>query len=484
MAKKPNIFFLVRKAGMALLSWICSSSRICPLYLAAFSKGLSRFCNNTKRHLVIFLSTSHFRTLACSFTLVIAFFLFAIHEQPLPPGYEIDPHAASETEDFLPNVREIVGEIQPGDSLASSFRANGVAKEVQQSVVTAFDGLVDFREMKPQDRYTLTLDKDGGLVKCLFESGDLKVHAIERTAEGSLKAKKVDVALDCRTVKLQGRIESSLFAALSAFKENPKLIYSFADIFASKIDFNTETRFGDTFELVFEKYYKKNQFVGYGKILMARYNSKEVGTIEGFYFDRGENENSYFDQRGNELGESFIRSPLPIGKVTSGFSYKRLHPIFNIVRPHLGVDLSAPVGTPIMAASDGRVNFANWKGGFGKLIILDHSGGYQTYYAHLSRFANNIKDGARIKQKQIIGYVGATGNATGPHLDYRIAKNGVFANPFNVKFTPRSQLTGTQLVLFRQNHQALTQLARKLDNPKIIVVKNVVTNPDNPISML
>lgn len=484
MAKETNIFDLLRKTSMALLSRICSSSRICPPCLAAFSKGLSRFRNYTKRHLVIFLNTSHSLTLGFSFTLVIAFFLFAVHEQPIPAGYEIDPHAASETEDFLPNVREIVGEIQPGDSLASSFRANGVNEDVQQSVVSAFDGMVDFRDMKPQDRYTLTLDEDGSLVKCLFESGKLKAHSIERTAEGSLKAKKVDVALDCRTMKLQGKIESSLFAALSTFKENPKLIYSFADIFASKIDFNTETRFGDTFELVFEKYYKKNQFVGYGKILVARYNSKELGPLEAFYFDRGGNESSYFDQRGNELGESFIRSPLPMGKVTSGFSYNRLHPIFEIVRPHLGVDLSAPVGTPIMAASDGRVNFANWKGGFGKLIILDHSGGYQTYYAHLSRFADNIKDGAKVRQKQIIGYVGATGNATGPHLDYRIAKNGVFANPFNVKFNPRSQLTGTQLVLFRQNHQSLTQLARKLDDPKIIVVKNVVTNPDNPISML
>lgn len=484
MAKKINIFSLIRKTNMAFFAWTALFSHKFPLLLAVFLRGLSCFRNNSKRHLTIFFRTSHSRTLACSFTLVIAFFLFAVHEQPIPAGYEIDPHAASATEDLLPNVREIVGEIRPGDSLVSSFRANGVEEDVQQSIVSAFAGMVDFRDMKPQDRYTLTLDDDGSLVKCLFESGDLKVHSIERTAEGSLKAKKVDVALDCRTVKLQGKIESSLFAAISSSKENPKLIYNFADIFASKIDFNTETRFGDTFELVFEKYYKKNQFVGYGKILVARYNSKELGPLEAFYFDRGENENSYFDQRGNELGESFIRSPLPLGKVSSGFSYNRLHPIFNIVRPHLGVDLAAPVGTPIMAASDGRVNFANWKGGFGKLIILDHSGGYQTYYAHLSRFADNIKDGAKVRQKQIIGYVGATGNATGPHLDYRIAKNGVFANPFNVKFNPRSQLTGTQLVIFRQNHQALTHLARKLDDPKIIIVKNVVTNPDNPISML
>ncbi|PKN47349.1 MAG: M23 family peptidase, partial [Deltaproteobacteria bacterium HGW-Deltaproteobacteria-16] len=111
-------------------------------------------------------------------------------------------------------------------------------------------------------------------------------------------------------------------------------------------------------------------------------------------------------------------------------------------------------------------------------------GGYQTYYGHLSRFANSIKAGAKVRQKQIIGYVGSTGISTGPHLDYRMAQNGVFSNPFNVKFRPRSQLSGTQLVLFRQDFQSLTQLASSLDDPKVVVVKNVVVTPDNPISML
>ncbi len=478
MAKEINIPSLLRKTRKAFIF------RLCLPCLAALSRGVSRFRNSTKRQLVIFLNTSHFLTVGVSFALVVAFFLYAVDGNPIPVGSGVDSHASGETEEFLPNVREIVGELRPGDSLSSSFRFHGVDEEVRQSVITAFDGLVDFREMKPNDRYTLTLDDDGSLVKCLYESGPLEVHAIERTAEGSFTAKKLDVPLDCRTVKLRGRIESSLFAALASFKEDPKLIYSFADIFASKIDFNTETRFGDSFELVFEKYYKNNQFVGYGKILVARYNSKEVGPLEGFYFGQDGNEAAYFDHRGYELGESFIRSPIPMARVSSGFSYNRLHPVLDIVRPHLGVDLAAPMGTPIMATSDGRVNFANWKGGFGKLIILDHGGGYQTYYAHLSGFAKNITAGARVRQKQIIGYVGSTGISTGPHLDYRMAQNGVFTNPFNVKFRPRSQLAGTQLVLFRQDIQSLTQLASSLDDPKVVVVKNVVVTPDNPISML
>lgn len=476
MVKKTNIFALIRTLGTASLF------RVCPPCLVALSRWASRFHSHTQRHLVIFLNTAHFLTIGVSLALVVAFFLYAVDGQPITTG--ADTHASGETEDFLPNVREIVGEIRSGDSLSSSFRSNGVEEEVRESVITAFDGVMDFREMKPNDRYTLTLDDDGSLVKCLYESGPLEVHAIERTPEGSLTAKKLDVSLDCRTVKLRGRIESSLFAALSAFKEDAKLIYSFADIFASKIDFNTETRFGDTFELVVEKYYKSDQFVGYGKILVARYNSKEVGPLEGYYFGGSGEKTAYFDHRGNELGESFIRSPIPMARVSSGFSYNRRHPVLDIVRPHLGIDLAAPTGTPIMAPSDGRVDFAGWKGGFGKHIILEHGGGYKTYYGHLSGFANNIKAGARVRQKQIIGYVGSTGISTGPHLDYRMAHNGVFTNPFNTKFRPRSQLAGTQLVLFRQDLQALTQLARSLDDPKVVVVKNVVVTPDNPISLL
>ncbi|MFA6282579.1 MAG: M23 family metallopeptidase [Desulfurivibrionaceae bacterium] len=475
MVEKINNIF-------ALLRQTCKDSlfRVCPPCLAAFSRALARFHNHTQRHLVIFLNTSHFLTIGVSLALVVAFFLYAVDGQPIKVE---DSYASGETEEFLPNVREIVGEIRPGDSLSSSFRSNGIDEEVRESVISALDGVMDFREMKPNDRYTLTLDNDGSLVKCLYESGPLDIHTIERTPEGSLKAKKLDVSLDCRTVKLRGRIESSLFAALSAFHEDPKLIYSFADIFASKIDFNTEIRFGDTFELVFEKYYKDNQFVGYGKILVARYNSKEVGPLEGFHFDQG-GKTAYFDSRGYELGESFIRSPVPMARVSSGFTYHRRHPVLDIVRPHLGVDFAAPMGTPIMATSDGRVKSAGWKGGYGKQIVLDHGGGYQTYYGHLSRFASNIKAGARVQQKQIIGYVGSTGISTGPHLDYRMAQNGVFSNPFNVKFRPRSQLAGTQLVLFHQDLQSLTQLARSLDDPKIVVVKNVVVTPDNPISML
>ncbi len=458
--------------------------------LCPFLKSLCVFCGDSRKQLVTFINTSHFLTLGVSLALVVAFFFYSVDGRlaaSIPPVQQPAKKAESQgVEEAGPSLTEIVGQIRPGDSLSSSFRYYGVDDEVRLTVVNAFEGLLDFRSLRPNDRYVVTLDPEGKLIKCLYESGPLDVHSIERREDGSFQAHKVEIPLTCRTVKVQGTIASSLFAAFAPSGEDARLIYNFADIFSSRIDFNTEVRAGDSFELVFEKYFKNNTFVGYGNILMARYDSTQAGLLEAFSFDTGERYSaaSYFDREGNELGASFIRSPVPMGRVTSTFTYNRRHPVLNVIRPHLGIDLAAPVGTPIMAASDGRVHFAGWKGGFGKQIILDHGGGFRTYYGHLSRFDKGVKVGARVRQKQVIGYVGSTGMSTGPHLDYRLAQNGTYLNPFDMKFKPRSVLAGSQLVMFRQEVQSLSQLAQRLDDPKLVLVKSVVVTPETRLTLL
>ncbi|MEJ2689370.1 MAG: M23 family metallopeptidase [Deltaproteobacteria bacterium] len=198
-----------------------------------------------------------------------------------------------------------------------------------------------------------------------------------------------------------------------------------------------------------EKYYKNRAFIGYGEILFASYHLiEENKTYEAYSFEYN-HKAGYFNARGEELGTPFLRSPVPIGRVTSRFTFHRKHPITGVIRPHLGVDLAAPIGTPIMAAADGKVIFAGRRGGFGNQVILQHGNGYKTYYGHLSRFAKGIRRGAAVTQKKIIGYVGSTGLSTGPHLDYRLQENGVFKNPFAVKFKPRSILTGQVLRSFQ-----------------------------------
>ncbi|MGC9023059.1 MAG: M23 family metallopeptidase, partial [Dissulfurimicrobium sp.] len=195
--------------------------------------------------------------------------------------------------------------------------------------------------------------------------------------------------------------------------------------------------------------------------------------INAYYFRRkGAKEGHYFDANGREIGTAFLRSPLPVIKVTSRFSYQRLHPILGSERPHLGVDLAAPIGTPVMAAADGKVEFAGWENGFGKTVRLRHSGGIETQYAHLSRFAKGIAVGARVKQKQVIGYVGMSGLATGPHLDYRLAVKGVFKDPFSVKFMPKSILARADLKRFESQSSKWMACLRQ-ENPakKVLFVE-------------
>ncbi|NTW70588.1 MAG: M23 family metallopeptidase [Chlorobiaceae bacterium] len=235
---------------------------------------------------------------------------------------------------------------------------------------------------------------------------------------------------------------------------------------------------GDRINLVVEEYYRLNEFIGYGNILAARYKKVSGEVFEAFYHATDNKNFSYFDSNGNELGSSFIRSPVPIGRVSSSFSYNRLHPILGIIRPHLGVDLAAPSGTPVMASADGQIISMGSNGGFGKLIVIAHGNDYKSYYGHLGGYNKALRVGSLVRQKQTIGYVGSTGLATGPHLDYRIQYRGVFKNPFSLKFQPRSTLQGKQLENLRHSISAITHnLSNNHDgNPIKIRSINLVEN--------
>lgn len=379
---------------------------------------------------------------------------------------------------------EVTGYLRPGDSLTSSFRRHQITDSVRFQVIEALKGVLDFRDLRPHDRYAVRLDPNGDLLECTFESGPLNVHKVLRQNDGSFFAERVNIPLERRTVKVNGQVTSSLYGAFLSSREEPRLIYAFADIFAAKIDFNTETRTGDSFSMIFEKYYKDGSFVGYGKILYARYDRINDEPIEGYYHTPDNSNGAYFDRRGEELGAFFIRSPVPMARVSSPFNMQRMHPILQFTRPHPGVDLAAPTGTPVMAAADGRVVKIGWNGGYGKQIVVEHANGYRTLYSHLSGYRSGLTEGSRVSQKQTIGYVGSTGLSTGPHLDYRVQQNGTFVNPFAMKIRPRSILQGAELAHFRQQQTVLAQLSKSLDDPKVVLVKNITITPDTRISFL
>lgn len=374
-------------------------------------------------------------------------------------------------------------ELRPGDTLDSALRRLSLSATVRQQIIANLADCLDFRRLRPGDRYSVQLDDQGRLVRCTYESSPLDIYTLTRTGD-AFHAEKQAVPVECRTERLSGTIENSLFAAFTRHGMDTSLTFAFADIFASRIDFNTETRAGDRFSLLYEKYYKNGNFIGYGHILAARYQRTDGSSLEGFWYATKGSNGSFYDRTGKDLGSAFIRSPVPVGRVTSRFTFRRRHPILGVVRPHLGIDLAAPVGTPIMAAADGRILFIGRKGGFGKQVILAHTNGYRTYYGHLSRFKKGLRQGSRVSQKEIIGYVGSTGMSTGPHLDYRISQNGTFMNPFALKFKPKSRIPKQEMAAFTDETTTVIAMFDQTNDQQILEVKQLVVKPDQRLALL
>lgn len=357
--------------------------------------------------------------------------------------------------------REIVSKIISGalrgtETFYDSLRKHRVPAEAINTIIGYLSELIDFRRCKPGVQYELELSPAGDVVQCRYYVSPVEVYTLKKEKD-NYSIYTEDVEIERHIVKLSGEITSSLFESFGESGEDDRLILAFADIFASDLDFNTEPQPGDRFTMIFEKYFKDDQLVGYGHILAARYETAS-DAYEAYYHARPGEKGTYYDAQGRSLGKHFLRSPVPFSRLTSGFSRSRKHPILGINRPHLGIDLAAPTGMPVLAAADGVVVSRGRHGGYGKQVVLKHSSGYETYYGHLSRFARGIKPRARVKQGKTIGFVGATGLATGPHLDYRIKEKGVFRNPFSLRFKPKSILKGQSLGRFLARKEEMSDI--------------------------
>jgi murein DD-endopeptidase MepM/ murein hydrolase activator NlpD len=236
---------------------------------------------------------------------------------------------------------------------------------------------------------------------------------------------------------VRGSIRTSLFEAMDRAGENDALTQAFAELFAWDIDFAHELQPGDSFRVVVEKVYRDRRFVQYGRILAAEYRQHD-DRHAAYFFPWPDARGDYFTAEGRAVRAAFLRSPISYTRISSGFSGARLHPVLKRVRPHLGVDFAAPEGTPVWAPADGVVVEKGRDGESGNRITLRHGGSYETSYLHLSRFASGLKVGDRVRQKEVIGYVGSTGLATGPHLDYRVRRAGTWVNPVTEAF-PRAE---------------------------------------------
>ena len=328
-----------------------------------------------------------------------------------------------------PEPSVINGVIAKGDSASELLSPYMSASSVQQllDVTRKLHPLNNLRTGQP---YTLVCSPDGGdMERFEYEINDRKKLIVTKTDEG-LVAHVEPIVYDFSLVRVSGTIRSSLFETLASTGESPILAVRIADIFGSEINFIKDLREGDSFSLLIEKRFRESEFKGYGKVLGATFTNQGK-TYEAYNFATDDGE-SFFNAKGESLKKTLLKAPLAFTRISSGYSMNRKHPIFKTHKPHQGVDYAAPTGTPVKAVGDGTVEKAGWGNGYGNMVILKHSGGLESMYSHLSGFASGAKRGARVRQGQVIGYVGATGYATGPHLDFRLKQNGNYVNPSKI----------------------------------------------------
>lgn len=269
--------------------------------------------------------------------------------------------------------------------------------------------------------------KSGEFIRFGYEVDKTNRLLIERTEEGFLANKEL-IEYEIELAKVSGVIKSSLFETVADCNEGPVLAVNLAEVFSCEINFITEIRQGDSFEVIVEKLYRDGEFNGYGKMLAANFVNRGK-PYEAFLFADKDGKLRYYNANGEALQRFLLKAPLSFTRVSSGFSMNRRHPVFGDVRPHQGVDYAAPTGTPVKAVGDGVVVRAGWGNGYGNMIVIKHAAGLESQYAHLSGFARGLGAGSKVTQGQTIGYVGATGTATGPHLDFRLKQGDHWIDP-------------------------------------------------------
>jgi murein DD-endopeptidase MepM/ murein hydrolase activator NlpD len=304
------------------------------------------------------------------------------------------------------------------------FAADGM------KVVAALSKLVDPKTIQGGQRYYVRLDETGAPESFEYQPTQALRYIVEKQDDGSWAARKAEQPVEAKTIEVGGLVESSLYESVQKAGESTSLVSLLVELFAWDVNFYTDTHPGDHWKVVVEKQLLGGKFYKYGKLLAAEYGGK-VGTFRAFWFAgrNGKQPGHYYDEHGQAISKTMLKTPLRYVRISSKFDRKRFHPILHVEKAHLGIDYAAPTGTPVWASASGRVVEVGLKRGSGNTIVLAHANGISTRYYHLSRYARGLHVGQQVHQKDVIGFVGMTGLATGPHLHFSVTKNGAFVDP-------------------------------------------------------
>jgi len=336
------------------------------------------------------------------------------------------------------------------------IRSNEIASEIARTLI-------------PGRQIEAETDSDGNLIKLEYQLSADQFIAVSNSENGYASKKSI-YQLEVRPILKSAEIHSSLFGATDAANIPDHIAIQLADIFESEIDFHTDLRRGDRFNVIYEGSYEQGELLKTGEVLAAEFvnNGK---TYRAVGFRDSNNQMQYYTPEGKSLHKSFLRSPLEFTRVSSGFNLARFHPVLQRIRAHKGVDMAAPTGTRIKASGDAVVDFVGQKGGYGNVIVLKHANGVSTVYGHLSRFAAGLRRGAKVAQGEIIGYVGMSGTATGPHLHYEFLLNGQHRDPMKVALPKANPIGAHHKAQFDVISNQLTAQLRLLGTSNIAALE-------------
>lgn len=346
-------------------------------------------------------------------------------------------------------------QIKPGDNLAAIFKQHNLTPALLHRIVNSSETAACLAKIRPGQSVHFAMSQDQRLQQLKLERSRISTLRIT-LSDTDITAEELTRDLESRKKSTRGRIKSSLFLDGQAAGLSDRLIMELAKVFGWDIDFALDVMPGDSFIVIYDEQYLDNEKYADGSILAAEFINQGKVFRAVRYTDQ-EGNSSYYDDTGHAKMRAFIRTPVKFSRISSGFTRKRWHPVLKKWRSHKGVDYAAPRGTPIKAAGTGKVVFKGKKGGYGNVIFLRHGGKYTTVYGHLSKFAKNLQKGGKVKQGQVIGYVGSTGLATGPHLHYEFRVNGVHRNPLTVKLPKSIPLPKKKMEDFK--HQTASVLA-------------------------
>ena len=360
--------------------------------------------------------------------------------------------------------------VKSGDSLAAIFSRVGISAGELHTLLSQGGATHNLKKIYPGQTLRLMSNGDQQLVRLIYKIDELSTLDIGRNGD-EFEISTIHRTPERRIKNASGSINNSLFVSAQAAGMSDSMTMELAGIFGWDIDFALDIRKGDQFTVLYEELYLDGEHIGNGEILAAEFINQGKSYQAVRYTDAG-GKTDYYSLDGKSMRKAFLRTPVEFSRISSGFSLGRKHPILNRIRAHKGVDYAAATGTPIKATSNGKITFRGKKGGYGNTIIIQHGSKYSTLYAHMSRFRSGLTSGSRINQGQVIGYVGSSGLATGPHLHYEFRVDGVHRDPLKVKLPGAEPLDSKYLADFSRKAESLLAKLDLMRNVQVAVNSN------------